>query len=726
MKKLYTALLCVAAFSLSKNASAQTYSAWGVTPNGADYDTIVTNGDPLNFSFSGIQLGGHGNARLVVYREGDYGDMVEYLDVTEDGTATLLGTVGSTGTDCAPEDSTDILFDATQIDTWQSGGILNITLTPSFDVDLFCMNNRAKVRLVYDYCAFGTPSEYADFSFASLTTCNTAAPIAMTGTPVGGTYSGTGVSGNAFDPDGLVPGKYDVTYTATDGIGCVTSETETITILSSPNPVSELVCEGSTPVFNTSPIQHGYFTDLAMTNALDTADVFTFPAVTTTPTNYYYAVYDIDYIFTLDTIENTNAAVVDHDAITSDDRSGIALTDSTVYIVGDGATARYDLDMLTPPAVLPVMDGLVTDLRLGKIYSLYSAVDGMMTTNPGLFTVDGIIALDANLASAGDTVLFSQSFDVNYGMDQTGIFSGYGEFIINSGEDGIVYVIDFDNGAVEALGSHPMNHSYSENWAYWGVAGFDGVDRYVYYRDNFSDNILAHNLATDATNYISNLPYMSDMACFILNPFNDRMYFHYEGSGGFGGSFETFGYTDASYTAIAPAGSFSCPAPIEFTFSVVDLGPDTTVCQEDGYVIEPGLGYESYTWNGLNNNWNVYPVSSSGTYTVDVVDASGCVISDAITVTMEWCSLGAEETAPMTVTAYPVPNNGLFNLNFGAMVDNLNLEVYDLQGKLVYSALENGTVSMLQLDLTHLESGMYVVALKADQGSTRIPVTIQK
>ena len=61
--------------------------------------------------------------------------------------------------------------------------------------------------------------------------CLNTPPFALTGgTPVGGTYSGTGVSGNTFDPSDAGVGTHTITYTYTDANGCTNNATNTITV----------------------------------------------------------------------------------------------------------------------------------------------------------------------------------------------------------------------------------------------------------------------------------------------------------------------------------------------------------------------------------------------------------------------------------------------------------------------------------------------------------------
>ncbi|PVX45014.1 putative secreted protein (Por secretion system target) [Flavobacterium sp. 103] len=75
--------------------------------------------------------------------------------------------------------------------------------------------------------------------------CVDAAVFALTGaSPAGGTYSGTGVSANNFDPATAEVGPHTITYTFTDGNGCSNSCTFTITV----NPLPILTCPSNSSV----------------------------------------------------------------------------------------------------------------------------------------------------------------------------------------------------------------------------------------------------------------------------------------------------------------------------------------------------------------------------------------------------------------------------------------------------------------------------------------------
>ncbi len=89
----------------------------------------------------------------------------------------------------------------------------------------------------------GTPSTYTItvnplpvITFPALPSiCAGASAISLsTATPAGGTYSGSGVSSNTFNPSISGVGTFSITYTYTDGNSCTNSGTQTITVNASP------------------------------------------------------------------------------------------------------------------------------------------------------------------------------------------------------------------------------------------------------------------------------------------------------------------------------------------------------------------------------------------------------------------------------------------------------------------------------------------------------------
>ncbi|MGL5889916.1 MAG: T9SS type A sorting domain-containing protein, partial [Bacteroidia bacterium] len=61
------------------------------------------------------------------------------------------------------------------------------------------------------------------------TICEDDADVLLAGTPPGGTFSGTSVTGNSFDPS-VGAGQYDIYYTFTDANGCTGNDTLTLAV----------------------------------------------------------------------------------------------------------------------------------------------------------------------------------------------------------------------------------------------------------------------------------------------------------------------------------------------------------------------------------------------------------------------------------------------------------------------------------------------------------------
>ena len=69
---------------------------------------------------------------------------------------------------------------------------------------------------------------------------------------------------------------------------------------------------------------------------------------------------------------------------------------------------------------------------------------------------------------------------------------------------------------------------------------------------------------------------------------------------------------------------------------IVDLGPDTTACIGDQIVLDAGAG-NSYLWSD-NSTGQTLTVTTAGTYSVLVTNASGCQAFDAIAVDFISCN----------------------------------------------------------------------------------------
>ncbi len=746
MKKILLLATGAMLYLLPQTTTAQTYSAWGTAINQHNnmYDTISASGDSLKFQFANTYATAWGTPKLVVYYEGKFGN--NYMQVFNE-TLTSIGYTNpsSLGYDCSPEDSTVLNPTTTQINTWTANNSIVFTFIPNSGPGV-CITSRVRARLVYNYCLSGLPLQYATPLISNSSVCATDAPYALTGTPTGGTFSGIGVTGSSFNPANLISGHYTVFYTATDSQTCTT--TGSLNILVRPTPVVNnnttiYACNGSS-VNLTATQGNGFvwFSDAALTNSIAATSTLTIPSLTQT-TNYWVAATDINNAFAVNSVTNTNFAIVDENGLAGDDRGGMAVTKTHIYLNGDNNAVRYDLN-LTPASgvVLPIRDGMFSDLRNGKIWSLWNTITNASPINsPSQFTANALRGLDSNLNFTSEYVYLSQALDLGNNSQQNGIFAGFGYLGLYSGNTQHWYVIDMDNGSVSDLGylSNPQFYG-SENWSDWGVLESTCAGVYsVIYHANTDANIHRRILPNGAVTTVGTFTDLSDMASLTFNPWNNRWYWHYEGSSSvFGGSAETLGYADAVGTnSVCNANGLSCPkkvtvnVPTNVTFTI----STASACVSNNAIPLNGGVPAGGTYSGIGVGTNTagtvfYPaLAGAGTYTItytyiDVV--SGCLDAASKTVTVNLCTGIEELTNVSGINVFPNPNSGNFSYTANSDIKKLTIEITDIQGRMIYTSQENDIISGItkQISLTDVAPGIYLVKMisGADQHVQRISI----
>jgi hypothetical protein len=260
--------------------------------------------------------------------------------------------------------------------------------------------------------------------------------------------------------------------------------------------------------------------------------------------------------FRIGSLTSTACTSLDHNAITSDDRGGIAASTTNVFYTGDTATGRFstaDLANGTALATTPrQLDSLVQNLRNGTVYVFGTSATvalGQGGTATHLLEVDG----NTGALLPGRTVALSQALVLGSG---TGIFSGWDRAVVLA--SGRAYDISFASGTVLDRGAMAVPaHSSCESWAFWGTAEFFGGVLYVDYVQN-QNTIARTAVPTGATTTINTFPNttfsgLSDMCSFTFSPQRNRWYWHHEGSSTLRGGLscfpsETIGFCAGSFT----------------------------------------------------------------------------------------------------------------------------------------------------------------------------------
>jgi subtilisin-like proprotein convertase family protein len=115
---------------------------------------------------------------------------------------------------------------------------------------------------------------------------------------------------------------------------------------------------------------------------------------------------------------------------------------------------------------------------------------------------------------------------------------------------------------------------------------------------------------------------------------------------------------------------------------------------------------------------NANGTSSGGDWTFYIVDTD---VGDGVTgtwnsTTFTICSseiqpvLSKTEIDPNALAIYPNPNNGEFTINFDAITDNVNINVYDIRGRLVFDNSYKAQGQFNQnINLGNVQAGLYIL-----------------
>lgn len=92
--------------------------------------------------------------------------------------------------------------------------------------------------------------------------------------------------------------------------------------------------------------------------------------------------------------------------------------------------------------------------------------------------------------------------------------------------------------------------------------------------------------------------------------------------------------SSTGFLSVAATNSLGCTSYDSLFIEVhpitpLNLGNDTTVCENSNIVLDAGSSYSTYLWSGGQNTSSITP-ASSGIYSVVVTDANGCVQSDQV------------------------------------------------------------------------------------------------
>lgn len=266
-------------------------------------------------------------------------------------------------------------------------------------------------------------------------------------------------------------------------------------------------------------------------------------AICVGPTQRLIVVFTGPTLFKIQSLTTDNATAVDAVNEIGDDRGGIAVSASRVFLNGDTAVGVYDRANLAGPTTRPTLDGLVMNLHSQKVYTLaFNGTPAPAANPPGTFVVNQLIELNpATGALTGSVINLSATIslasDATDSPGECGVFAGYDRIVLvdSPNTTGAVYNIELPSGLVSNVGTvtdaNYINRQNAEDWATYGVAEFfdDGLSLIFFPTGSASVGRLNVNTNTFATAFSFGPFNSADAHELTVVPTLSRWYLHYEG-----------------------------------------------------------------------------------------------------------------------------------------------------------------------------------------------------
>lgn len=281
--------------------------------------------------------------------------------------------------------------------------------------------------------------------------------------------------------------------------------------------------------------------------------------------------------------------------------------------------------------------------------------------------------------------------------------------------------------AYQASGTAILNVTHDAHWVPEDVSGAGDlvgynntgqtspsqkstIDRITTPRVNYNYNISPGNAFTPS-NYNSRLvctAYNSNMGSSEQYPNGNQMIclatsgtiYEVNSSGTLLWSYSTGGSTSQAHRYTSCYINNAAPAIPNITLTGNDLQATTATTYQwyyNGNLIS-GATSQNYT------------PTQSGIYVVRITDVNGCVYRYSAGY-MHSISTTINELETKNISIFPNPTTGIVDLDFNYQKYNaLNIQVYDMFGKIVLNSNNNW-----RLDLTQLSNGIYTMAISLDQ-----------
>lgn len=159
---------------------------------------------------------------------------------------------------------------------------------------------------------------------------------------------------------------------------------------------------------------------------------------------------------------------------------------------------------------------------------------------------------------------------------------------------------------------------------------------------------------------------------------------------------------------------------------VVDLGQDTSICEDQIIILDAGNSGSNYTWSNSSTAQTITvdaSMLSPGSvyiYEVTVTNSYGCSASDAISIEVIVCS-NINEGEDAYVKVYPNPAQNYVVVKSSDLINNT--EIIDTKGAVVFK--DNTETYDINIGISNLSEGLYYIRITTQKGIVVLPLTIK-
>jgi len=618
----------------------------------------------------------------------------------------------------------------------------NHTITYSYTDPFGCSSSQQQAVTVNEL-------PVVSFSGLSAAYCANASNVQLVGSPSGGTFSGTGIIGNAFSPVAAGVGQHTITYTYTDGNSCTNTSTQQVTVNAVPLPVitpagSSAICAGTNITLDAGAGYAGYTWSMGGNGqSVSVGTAGTYSVTVTTAAGCVGTSADATVTVNALPVVNLGPDTVVCTGSTftiNAGNPGMTYAWSTQEIsqsITVAATGNYSVNVTD-------QNGCVgTDQVLVSVSSLLDPV--IVASGPVTFCAGGSVTLDGGAGYANyqwSTGATSQTITVSSaGLIELVVVDQFG---CSGSDDEVVSLLQLPNAVIQPTGpiqicsADTITLSASNTFVsyQWNPGGQTSSSIEVWQSGTYTVTVVDPNNGCVATSVPVSVTVNSSTPPTIVP--SGPTEFCNGGSvaltvvpGPYGEYLWTSGSTTPSIVVtqtgdygvtVLDANGCLDSTLLGNPLHVEVWNPQPIVEQQGQILVVVNGPFQQYQWyfNGApipGATGAQHTPVSSGNYYVVAWDSNDCS-GDSYNIEYTFTGV-ADLSERYDIRVYPNPTNGTFTLevNFGERITG-TISLVDVTGRGIMIPEQITDVSSIrrQFDIEHLSLGVYYLRLMTDEG----------